>query len=115
MRIKSFQTAISFLISLLLSYGMFSFHKGSNNLLLLLGSLIFLFGSLITLFGIDFQTTTTTINIKTVAIIAFIIALISNLIFTFLNFSSQSYITINGILFLIFLLIFYSIQNSNTN
>jgi len=38
--------------------------------------------------------------------------LISNLIFTFINFSVPSYVIINGILLLVFILIAYSINKA---
>lgn len=112
---KSFQTVIASLISLLLAYGMSSFHRGNNHFMLFVGSFIFLSGTLITSIGLDFQNRKVNINIKVVGLISFIIALISNLIFTFLNFSNPSYIIINGLLFLVFLLTVYSIQKSKIN
>jgi hypothetical protein len=46
-----------------------------------------------------------------VASIFFVIAIISNLIFTFFLFSVASYIITNGILLLLFMLISHSIKN----
>jgi len=62
--------------------------------------------------GVNFEHSRTTTNIRVVSGIFFAVALISNLIFTFISFSVPSYIIVNGILLLVFILITYSINRA---
>lgn len=110
MKFNFIQTFIAIVISLLISYGLYSFNDGENKLLLTLGSFAFLAITLISIIGVDYKYSRRTTNIRVVSIIFFVIALISNLIFSFLNFNVPSYIIINGVLFMLFILILYSIN-----
>ena len=112
MKINFVPTIIAIVISLLVSYGLYSFHDSENKILLSAGSFVFFATSLVMAIGANFEHPRTTSNIRTVSGIFFTIALISNLIFTFLNFSVPSYIIINGILWLVFMLIAYSINKA---
>ena len=109
MKINLVQTIIAIAVSLLIAYGLYSNHESENKILLCVGSFVFLTSTLIITIGASFELPRTTVNVKTTSAIFFAIALISNLIFTFISFSNTSYIIINGILFLIFLLIAYSV------
>jgi hypothetical protein len=112
MKINFVQTIIAIAVSLLIAYGLYSFHESENKLLLSAGSFVFLAVTLILTIGTSFELPRTTANVRVVSGIFFAIALISNLVFTFLNFSVPSYIIINGILLLVFILIIYSINKS---
>ncbi len=109
MKIDFIKTLIAITISLLIAYGLYSFHESDNKMLLSIGSFIFLSASLILSIGASFELPRTTTNVKVVSGIFFAIALISNLIFTFISFSVPSYVITNGILLLVFVLIAYSI------
>jgi hypothetical protein len=91
---------------------LYCFHVRENKLLLSVGSFVFLATTLWLTIGISFELPKTTTNIKVVSGIFFAIALLSNLIFTFINFSVPGYIIINGILLLVFILIAYSINKA---
>jgi hypothetical protein len=68
--------------------------------------------SFVTLAGIvavGFNVQGTAGNIRIVSVLFFIILLVSNIIFSFVTFSLAPYIIVNGILFLIFILISYGI------
>ena len=112
MKINFVQTIIAIAVSLLIAYGLYSFHDSENKILLSVGSFVFLATALVMSIGASFELPRTTTNIRVVSGIFFVIALISNLIFTFINFSVPSYVIINGILLLVFILIAYSINKA---
>ena len=112
MKINFVQTIIAIALSLLISYGLYSFHNSENKMLLSAGSFLFLALTLIITIGASFELPRTTTNVKVVSGIFFAVALISNLIFTFIKFSVPSYVIINGILLLVFILIAYSINRA---
>ena len=112
MKVNIVQTIIAIAVSLLIAYGLYSFHDSENKILLSLGSFIFLATTLIISIGVNFEQSRTTTNIRVVSGIFFTIAFASNLIFSFFTFSTPSYIITNGILLLIFVLIVYSINRA---
>lgn len=109
MKLDFIKTIIAFAVSGLIAYGFFAFNKNVNKDLLTIGSFIFLVITLTFTVGINFQLPRTSSLIKTISIIFFIIALLSNLIFSFVDFKEATYIITNGILFLIYTLTTYSI------
>ena len=112
MKINIVQTIIAISVSLLITYGLYSFHDSENKLLLSAGSFVFLATTLVMTIGVSFELPRTATNIRIVSGIFFAIALFTNLIFTFINFSVASYVIINGILLLVFMLIAYSINKA---
>jgi hypothetical protein len=112
MKINFVPTIIAIAVSLLISYGLYSFNSTQNKILLSAGSFMFLATALVMTIGISFELPRTTTNVRAVSGLFFTIALIGNLIFTFINFSIPSYVIINGILLLVFLLIAYSINKA---
>src|SRR5574344_1541383 len=103
MKINFVQTIIAIAVSLLIAYGLYSFHDSENKILLSAGSFVFLSATLILTIGTSFELPRTTTNIRVLSGVFFVVALISNLIFTFLAFSIPSYVITNGILLLVFL------------
>jgi hypothetical protein len=112
MKINLVQTVIAIALSLLIAFGLYSFHSSENKILLSAGSFIFLAVTLIITIGASFELPRTTTNVKVVSGIFFAIALIGNLIFTFISFSVPGYVITNGILLLVFILIAYSINRA---
>jgi hypothetical protein len=112
MKINFVQTTIAVAVSMLIAYGFYSFNDCENKLLLVAGSFIFIATSLIMTIGVNFDLARTKTNIRAVSGIFSLIALISNLIFAFIDFSVPSYVIINGILLLIFTFIIYSIAKA---
>ncbi len=112
MKINFVTTIIAAAISLLITYGFYSLQESENKMLLCGGSFIFLSTTLILAIGTSFELPRTTTNIRVVSGIFFVIALLSNLIFTFINFSLPSYTIMNGILLLVFVLLIYSINRA---
>lgn len=113
MKINFVQTIIAIAVSLLIAYGLYSFHDSENKILLSAGSFVFLSTALVMTIGASFELPRTTTNIRVVSSIFFAIGLISNLIFAFLYFLVPIYILTNGILLLVFILIIYSINKAN--
>lgn len=112
MKINFVQTIIAIAVSLLIAYGLYSFHNSENKILLSAGSFVFLATTLVLSIGTSFSLPRTTTNVRVVSGIFFAVALISNLIFTFISFSIPIYIITNGILFLVFILIANSIYEA---
>ena len=112
MKINFVQTTIAIAVSLLIAYGLYSFNDNENRILLSAGSFLFLATTLVLTIGTSFQLPRTTTNVRVVSGIFFGVALISNLIFMFVAFSVPSYVIINGILLLVFILIAYSINKA---
>lgn len=112
MKINILQTIIAIAVSLLAAYGLYNFHHGENKILLSVGGFVFLATTLTFTIGTSFEQSRTTTNIRVVSGIFFALALISNLVFTFIKFSIPSYIITNGLLLLVFILIAYSINKA---
>jgi hypothetical protein len=112
MKLNFVPTIIAIALSALIAYGLYSFHDSENKILLSLGSFVFLVTTLVIAIGVNFEQPRTTTNIRVVSGIFFVIALASNLIFSFFTFSTPSYLITNGILLLIFALIAYSINKA---
>lgn len=112
MKVNFIQTIIAIAVSLLIAYGFYSFHDSENKILLSAGSFLFMSFTLALSIGVNFKQSRTTTNIRAVSGIFFAITLISNLIFSLINFSVPSYVIINGILLLSFILIAYSINKA---
>jgi hypothetical protein len=112
MKINFVQSIIAIALSLLIAYGLYNFHNGENKMLLSVGCFVFLFATLLITIGASFELPRTTANVKVVSGIFFVIALISNLVFTFIIFTPPIYVITNGILLLVFILIAYSINKA---
>jgi hypothetical protein len=112
MKINFVQTIIAIAVSLLIAYGLYSVHNSENKILLSVGGFLFIATTLVLSIGTSFELPRITTNIKIVSGIFFAVALISNLIFTFIVFSVPSYVITNGILLLVFILIVYSINRA---
>ena len=104
MKINWILVLISLGISAFICYGFFS---GTGNMFLTVGGGVFLFVTLFGMFGISFGRGSA--NIKIFSGIFLVLALVEHLIFVFSGFRQTAYIVITGILFLLYLLIFYGI------
>lgn len=109
MKIDFIKTIIAIAVSALIAYGFFVFNSSENKDLQTIGSFIFLITTLTFTIGVSFNLPRTTSLIRTVSAIFFIIALLVNIAFSFIDFKEATYIILNGILFLIYGLISYSI------
>lgn len=112
MKVNFIKSVIALAISGLIAYGFYSFHNSENKLLLCLGAFLFTAVTTLMSIGISFGLPRTTTMVRTVSGIFFVVALLSSLIFSFTDFSKQLYIIVNGILFLIYVLVSYSISKA---
>ena len=110
MKISIVQTIIAIAMSLLIAYGLYSFHESENKILLGAGSFVFLATTLVMTFGASFELPRTLTNVRVISGFFFVVALISNLVFAFISFSVPSFVVINGTLLLVFILTAYSIN-----
>jgi hypothetical protein len=112
MKVNFIKSIIAIAVSGLIAYGFYSFHDSENKLLLSVGSFLFVAITLLLTIGISFDLPRTSTNVRTVSAIFFLVALTSNIIFSFVSFSVPLYIIANGILILLYTLITYSIANA---
>jgi hypothetical protein len=108
MKLNPVLILISFALAALIAYGFYSGNNGEFQWLITLGSGIFIFITLAGITGINFGRGGTG-NVRVLSTVFFIIAIISNLLFTFVPLTFARYIIVNGIIFLIYILIGYSI------
>ena len=80
MKINFVQSIIAIAVSLLIAYGLYSFHSSENKILLSVGSFVFFATTLLFTIGTSFQLPRTTTNVRVVSGIFFVVALISNLV-----------------------------------
>lgn len=113
MKVKVVPTIIALGISALLAYALYEIcHAEGKELLLAIGGGICLFLTLATCLGVRFEQSRTSANVAVVGAVFFGIMVISNAAFAYLQFATHSYIIINGILLLLFLLIEYLIAKA---
>ncbi|MFD1628660.1 hypothetical protein [Pseudopedobacter beijingensis] len=112
MKVNFVKSIIALAVSGLIAYGFYSFHSTESKGVLVIGSFLFLAITLLFSIGISFNLSRTVALVRTVSIIFFFISLVSNLVFIYINFNMPLYIIINGILFLIYVLVAYSISQS---
>jgi len=112
MKIDFFKSVVAIAICGLIAYGFFALNAGDNKLLLSLGCFLFMSITTLGTIGIRFELPRTTTLIRTVSGIFFFVALVSNLVFSFTNFSTPPYIITNGVFLLMYVLISYSLSKA---
>ena len=68
MKINFVQTIIAIAVSLLIAYGLYSFHESENKILLSVGSFVFIATALIMNIGASFELPRTTTNLSLIHI-----------------------------------------------
>ncbi|WET69787.1 hypothetical protein [Sphingobacterium sp.] len=114
MKLDYIKTVIAIAISCLISYGFFVFTNNSNKELLSVGTCLFLSVTLVCTLAIQLQSARTTTLVKTVSSIFFVCALIINIAFLFIEFKKEIYIILTGIVFLVYVLLTYSVSKHET-
>lgn len=107
MKINTFPALIAILVSALIAFGFYSFTDNAEKLLLAIGGFIFSAVSLMLFVGAQYGHYTRNINVRSTSLMFFGAFMVSNTAFCFMAFEPATYIIINGILFLIFILIIY--------
>ncbi|MDR2596801.1 MAG: hypothetical protein LBC76_05700 [Treponema sp.] len=101
---------IALAIAALIAYGFYSGNKNDENVwLITIASGIIVFVTLSGILAVSFEGRGGTGNVRVVSILFFIASIISNIIFSFVTLNTVSYIIINGILFLLYILIGYGV------
>lgn len=113
MKVNGFTTVISLAISAIIAYCLYSWCKSDNQILLCIGSFVYCAATLIFTMGVSFESNRTTMNIRFLSGTFLALGIISNAIFTFVQFSSPIYILVNGVMLLIWLAVTYFIKKAN--
>jgi hypothetical protein len=109
-KINPITLLIALAIAALIAFGFYSGNKGETyQWLLTIGVGIFAFLALSCTLAVSFDVRGGTANVRIVSVIFLVLSLVSNLIFGFMNFTPAPYVIINGVLFLLFILIEYAI------
>ena len=113
MKVKVVPTIIALGISALLAYALYTIcHTEGNELLLSICGGLCLMLPLVTCLGVRFEPSRTSANVAVIGAVFFILLLVSNAIFAYSHFETHSYVIVNGILLLLFLLITYYVAKA---
>lgn len=113
MRINVLYSIIAVCISALVAYGFYSFCRSENQCLMAIGGFLFIGFPLFLAMGVSSPARRSTVNMKVLAVVFFLIALAVNILFACLShFSIPLYIILNGITALIFFLIYHSVYST---
>ncbi|CAN1487228.1 hypothetical protein MCETALH18_00104 [Methylophilaceae bacterium] len=112
MKFNAINTWIAIGISSLITYGFNIIDSSTIRTLITAGSFIFLNTTLVIMIGITFKHPRKNVNIKVLASVFFVLALASNLIFSFSAFSTANYVITNGIMYLLFAFITHTIYKT---
>jgi hypothetical protein len=113
MKVNLVYVIIGLAISALIAFGFYSFHEGSNKMLLVIGSMIFMSITLTLSFAVKInERPRSTVLIRTVSGIMFFVGLVANISFSLIKFEKDWYIIIIGLILLIYCLILYTLVRS---
>jgi len=104
MRIHPLNLLIALLAAGLLTFGLASSDANSIKGTLAIGSFLILGSTLGTALGLEFANPRAGVNLRVVSGLFFTVGLVLQLVFCFAGFSQTSYVVVNGIVFLGFLL-----------
>ena len=111
-KINIIQTILAIGINVIIGFAFYNYAHTEYKLIFGIATGILLTIISFLMMGISHPNAKTNINTKTVSGIFYIIILVTNLIFMFINFKLPIFIIINGIIFLIYLSIYSAIQKS---
>ncbi len=113
MKVNTLYSIIAVAIAALIAYGIYSFCRSENEVILAIGSFLFIGFPLFLEMGVSSPAKRSSANMKVLAVVFFLIALVVNILFACLShFSTPLYIIINGITVLVFFLIYHSIYST---
>lgn len=107
MKLNPVTSIIAVGISLIIAYGFYSFGSTSHKIILAGVSLVFSAATLIPALGLSLSNYRKNMNMRATAFVFFIVAVITLSMFSFAKIGQQAFIVFFGILFLLYLLIFY--------
>ena len=113
MKVNIIPTMIALAISALIGYALYALCKTEGQeLLLAIGGGIALFLPLATCLGLRFEQGRTSANTAAVGGVFFVVLLIAQLFFAFVQFSTPAYVITNGILLLVFIGVVYGVAKA---
>jgi hypothetical protein len=113
MKINPILLLIAAGIAALIGFGFYSANKAEELVwAITIGSGLLSLITLSGIFAVNFDARGGTGNVRIISGLFFAISLVSNIIFNFLNFTLPPYIIINGILFLLYILIGYGVTRA---
>lgn len=112
MKFNLLKFLVSIGVSVLIAYGFYSLYDGEGKLLLGVGSLLFLSSTLTLSLAASFKQARTTTMARTTSAFFFMLAFIINLLFALIGFSAELYVIANGIGYLFFIWLIYSISKA---
>jgi hypothetical protein len=108
MKVNILNVLIAIAVSALITYGLVNIEGSPMKWYVAVGSALLLCVTLIQMIGINFTYSRSGVNLRVVSSIFFVIALLNNLLYSFISFSEVSYFVTNGMI----LLLFFSISSS---
>ena len=114
MKVHPVNLLAAFVMSALITYGIFLMDSNVIKIVMGIGSFVFFTSTLGVSIGITFTSARTGVNVKIVAIIFFIISLMLNLLWAYFTFSQASYVIAVGIAFLLYIMVANAIYRSQT-
>ena len=105
MKVHPVNLLAAFVISALITYGIFIVDSNAIKVAMGIGSFVFFASTLGVSIGITFTSARTGVNVKIVAMIFFIISLVLNLLWAYFTFSQASYVITVGIAFLLYVVV----------
>jgi len=113
MKVNALYSIIAVAIAALIAYGIYSFCRSENELLMAIGSFLFIGFPLFLAMGVSSPAKRSSANMKVLAVVFFLLMLALNILFACLShFSTPLYIITNGIAVLVFFLIYHSIYST---
>ena len=113
MKINIVPTIIAAAICALLAYGLYALCKTEGQeMLLSIGGFVCMFITLAIGMGIRFEQPRTSTNTAVLGWVFFLLMVVSNAIFAFVQFTTPVYIIVNGILLLAFIGITYAVAKA---
>ena len=113
MKVNALYSIIAVAIAALIAYGIYSFCRSENELLMAIGSFLFISFPLFLAMSVSSPAKRSSANMKVLSTVFFLFALAINILFACLShFSVPLYIIPNGIAVVVFFLIYHSIYST---
>lgn len=112
MKINKFIAFLAFCLATLVSYFLSSYQEINNKFILGIGCFVGLFISSVGTLALSFDYGRTTVLTKTTSAVFVILYLVSQIFFANINFTLPTYLFVNGMLIIFFLIVLYSISKS---
>lgn len=112
MKVNLVKSVIAIGVCGLIAFGFYRFYSFESKMLLGLGCFLFTASTMLWAIAIRFKFQRTTTMVRAASGIFFLIALLSNFLFSCFEFSAPLYVIVNGILILIYVLIVYTISKA---